>query len=143
MDFFKLLKLYDFDPKKAGNIVLVRHIPDDDKPEVAKYIKHSSKNFEMWQRIQCKENPPKNGNQPTRNQGAGFWKPIPLCPFAERRFMMKKMHARFAGVFHNHSGDSPEVLLLAQKCRRKCVMLAQSCPNTSPKLRAGGYLVLW
>ena len=88
MDFFKLLKLYDFDPKKAGNIVLVRHIPDDDKPEVAKYIKHSSKNFEMWQRIQCKENPPKNGNQPTRNQGAMvFGNAIPLCqPGNQLRF---------------------------------------------------------
>ena len=111
MDFFKLLKLYDFDPKKAGNIVLVRHIPDDDKPEVAKYIKHSPKNFEMWQRIQCKENPPKNGNQPTRNQGAGFWKCNTIVSFCGAPFYDEKgMHARFAGVFHNHSGDSPEVL---------------------------------
>ena len=45
------------------------------------------------------------------NQGAGFWKCNTIVSFCGAPFYDEKgMHARFAGVFHNHSGDSPEVL---------------------------------
>lgn len=112
MNFIKLLGLYGFDPQKAGRVMIVRHTPDEGKPELIKHITPPAEHFEAWQSLQRQKNPPKKeGEKPTPNKGAGFWKCDTFLSFCGPKFYGEEGgHARFVGVFANDSGDSPEML---------------------------------
>ena len=108
MDFFKLLeRYYGFDLKKAGKVVFVRHqLMDYEHDFASDIVKHIGE----YACIQRKENPPKN-NKPSPNHGARFWGCNTVVSFCYPKFYGETgRHARFVGIFRNHSGDLPEPL---------------------------------
>lgn len=112
MKFFDLLNnLYPFAPlKKAGDVVLVRHMLRGYEKDHAGAITKNAKTLEQWMRIQDTE----KGNRPSRH----FFGCKTVVSFCHPHFYEEDgKHARFVGVFRNHSGASPKPLDIKKDLR--------------------------
>ena len=101
MKFFDLLtNLYGFDPQQAGKIVLVRHLLVDYEKG---FVSDIAQNFEKWIGIQQKEK---------RNQASRLLGCQTVVSFCRPEFYGETIggHARFVGVFRNHSNNPPQSL---------------------------------